>query len=112
VLSSPYFWVVVILLVGTTALHYLTPQMRLFSPSLNAFLARHAVERIIFVLPVIVATYAFKWRAGGLTLGVAVLLMLPRAIWISPSPPDALIEIAAAALVGVLAIWVIDAQAR
>lgn len=47
-----------------------------------------------------------------ITLALAVLLMLPRALWISPSPVDALIEIAAAAVVGYLVTWMIETQAR
>jgi hypothetical protein len=111
-MASPYFWVVVALLVVIALLHYLTPQTRLLSRPVNAFLSRHAVERIVFVLPVVVATHAFRWRGGVFTLVLAVLAMLPRAIWLSPSPGDALIETAAAAAVGSLALWTVEAQAR
>ena len=110
--TSLPFWVVVSLLVVTTLLHYLTSQMRLLPLPVNAFLSRHAVERIIFVLPIAVATSAFRQRGGALTLVLAVLIMLPRAIWVSPSPADALVETVAAAVVGYLVIWMIEAQAR
>jgi signal transduction histidine kinase len=108
----PHPWIVIALLIGTTLLHYLTPQVRLLPAPVNAFLDRHAVERFLYVLPVIVATYAFRWKGGALTLGLAVLSMLPRAIWITPTPVDALVETAAAAATGGLAIWTIEAQAR
>jgi signal transduction histidine kinase len=110
-ITSPYLWIVVALLVVTTLLHYLTPQTRLLPAPANAFLDRHAVERFFFVLPVVVATYAFRWRGGVFTLAFAILIMLPRAIWISPSAADALFETAAATAVGALAIWAIEAQA-
>jgi signal transduction histidine kinase len=109
--TSPHFWIAVTLLVVTTLLHYLTPQMRLLPPPLNTFLSRHTFERIFFVLPVVVATYAFRWRGGAFTLGLAVLAMLPRAIWISPSPGDALTETVAAAVAGALAVWAVENHA-
>jgi signal transduction histidine kinase len=79
---------------------------------MDSFLDRHTVERIVFVLPVIVATWALRWQGGVFTLVLVILIMLPRAIWISASPPDALFETAAAAAIGGVAIWVIEVQAR
>lgn len=106
------FWIVVALMLGTTVLHYLTPQARLLSPSVNTFLSRHAVERIIFALPVSVAASAFGLSGGMLTSAFAILIMLPRAIWISAHPADALLETAAAGLVGCLVSWTIGVQQR
>jgi signal transduction histidine kinase len=103
--------VVVLICLGTLP-HYLAPQTPLLPYSMGSFLDRHAVERFVFVLPVIVATWALRWQGGVFTLVLTVMIMLPRAIWISPSPPDALFETAAAALIGSLSIWVIEAQAR
>ena len=109
---SPDHWIVAALLLATTFLHYFTPQTRLLFAQANALLTRHTVERFLFVLPVMVATYALRWRAGVLVLALAVLIMLPRAIWITTSPVDALIETVAAAATGGLGIWAIEAQAR
>ena len=106
------FWVVVVLLATTAVFHYLTPQTRLFPLAVKTFLTRHAVERIIFVLPVAVATAAFRQKGGIITLILVVLIMLPRAIWLSISPPDALVETAAAVVLGTLVIRMIEAQAR
>jgi len=111
-LTSLPFWCVVALLVATALLHYLSPQVRLLPLPVNVSLSRHVVERIIFVLPVTVAAFAFGWRGGLVTLALAVLIMLPRAIWLSPYPTDALVETAASAIVASLAIWVIEIQAR
>ena len=110
--TSPPFWIVVVLLATIALLHYLTPQTRLFLPPVDAFLSRHAVERIVFILPVAIATFAFRHRGGVLCLVLAVLIMLPRAIWISSYPADALVETVAAAVVGYLVIWMIETQAR
>jgi signal transduction histidine kinase len=100
------------MLVAITLLHYLTPQTRLLSSPVNAFLSRHALERILFVLPVAGAALAFGQVGGLITLALATLIMLPRALWISPSPVDALVETAATATVGYLVTWMIWSQTR
>jgi signal transduction histidine kinase len=99
------------MLIGLGLVHYLTPQIRLL-PFTPTPLGRHAVERIIFVLPVAGATFAFGQVGGIITLALAVLIMLPRAIFISPTPVDALIEIIAVGFVGYLVIWMIETQER
>lgn len=111
-ITSPPFWAIVATLTATTLLHYLTPQTRLLPPPVNVFLNRHAVERILFIIPIASATFAFGRRGGLSTLGLAVLIMLPRALWISPTPADALVETVAAAIVGYLVVWMIEFQTR
>jgi len=75
-------------------------------------MTRQAVVRIIFLLPVAAAAFGFGLVRGLLTLAVAVLIMLPRAIFISAQPFDALFEILAVAVVGCLLVWMIDVQDR
>jgi putative methionine-R-sulfoxide reductase with GAF domain len=58
------------------------------------------------------ATFAFGQAGGLTTLALAVLIMLPRAVLISPYPGDALVETGAVALVGYLVIWMIETQER
>lgn len=106
------FWVVLLMLAGITLLHYLTPQYRLLSLSENAFLSRHAIERMLFVLPVAIASFAFGQRGGVITLAFAILAMLPRALWISPHPVDALFETGTAVMVGYAVIWALEVQNR
>ncbi len=106
------FWVVLVLMLGITVLHYLTPQVRSLLPRVNTFLSRHAVERIIFVLPISVAASAFGLSGGLLTTALAILIMLPRVIWISPYPADALFETGAAGFVGWLVSRAIAVQQR
>lgn len=105
------FWILGAMLVGLGLLHYLTPQQRfpfLFSHSME----RHAVERIIFILPVAGATFAFGQAGGVIVLVLAVLIMLPRALLISPYPADALLETVAVGVVGYLVVWMIETQER
>jgi signal transduction histidine kinase len=70
------------------------------------------VERIVFILPVAGATFAFGQVGGAVALVLAVLIMLPRALFISPYPADALMEIVAVGFVGCLVIWMIETQER
>jgi signal transduction histidine kinase len=90
----------------------MTSQMRALPFSPSAFFSRHAVERIVFLFPVIAASFAFRQRGGWTVLILVVLLMLPRATWLSPSPADAIVETAATAATGSLIVWLIERQAR
>ena len=112
VVISPSFWIIVAVLVATTLLHYHTPQIRVLPSPLNAFLSRHAVERILFILPIAVATFTLGRGGGLIALALAIAAMVPRALWLSLSPVDALAETVATAVVGYLVIWMIESQAR
>jgi two-component system sensor histidine kinase DegS len=111
IVSSRSFWILAAMLVGLGLIHYLTAQQR-FLPLAPQPMARHAVERIIFILPVAGATFAFGQAGGIVALASAVLIMLPRALFISPYPADALMEIVAVGIVGYLVIWMIETQER
>lgn len=110
-IASHYFWILAAMLAVSAFLHYLTPQLRL-PPFVSTALTRHAIERIIFILPIAGATFAFGQAGGLVTLGLAVLIMLPRALLISPYPVDALLETIAVAVVGYIVIWMIETQER
>ncbi len=111
IVSTRYFWIVAAMLAASTFLHYFTPQMRL--PPLVSFpLTRHTIERIIFLLPIAGASFAFGQAGGLITLALAVLIMLPRALLSSPYPADALLETVSVAVVGYTMIWMIETQER
>ena len=109
-LASRSFWIVLVVFAATVFLHYF--RAYLLPASANVFLSRHAVDRILFLIPITIVTYAFGLKGGLITLGAVVVAMLPRAVWISASPADALIETAAAAAVGYFVVRIIDAQAK
>ena len=103
------FWLILGMLAVLTLLHYLRPQIA-FLPT--GFLERHAVERIVFLLPVAAAAFAFGLAGGLITLGLATLIMLPRILWLSSYPGDAWLEMAAVLFVGGIVIWMIATQER
>lgn len=110
-LNKKSFWILVAMLVGLALLHYLTPQARLL-PLYAYPLARHSVERILFTLPIAGATFAFGRRGGLVTLVLSLLIMAPRALFVSPSPVDASMETIAVGVVGYLVVWMIDVQEK
>lgn len=99
------------MLAACTIVHYATPQNRVI-PLAGITLTRHTIERVIFLLPIAAASFAFGQAGGLITLAVAVLLMLPRAVFLSARPADALVETAGIAVVGYLTVWMIEAQDR
>ncbi len=103
------FWILATMFVGLTFLHYLRPQLGLASVG---FVERHAMERVVFLLPVALATFLYGQNGGLVALLFSILVMLPRVFLISAFPGDALLETLAVGLVGYLVIWIIDAQER
>jgi len=69
-------------------------------------LTRHALDRILFLLPIIYSSFIFGLIGGLATCFAALLVMLPRATFISSVPPDAILEVAGVTIVGILAsVW-------
>jgi two-component system sensor histidine kinase DegS len=111
VVSSRYFWIVGATLILCALFHYFTPQIPL--PALASFpLTRQAIGRIIFILPIAGAAFAFGQAGGLITLAIAVLIMLPRVFLISLNPGDALIETIGVTIVGYLVVWIIETEEK
>jgi len=71
-------------------------------------LARHAMQRTLFVLPVAYATLAFGMVGALATLFVAFLIMMPRVLFISLYPLDAFVEVLVVCFVGGVMSWVLE----
>jgi len=104
IVSNPHLWAVVIMFAILILLHYPQQILSTSSPSLFLFLGlnRHAVERILFLLPVCYAGFFFGMKAGLVSLAVASVIMLPRVFLISEYLPDALLETVAVIIIGAL----------
>ena len=105
---KPGFWFILALLILITLLHYgetfTYPGVFLRMVS-DLNLDRHAIERILYLAPVVWAGFILGWRGAFITSIVALACMFPRAIFISESPKDAIIESGAIFIIGnVLAI--------
>ncbi len=91
-----HFWVVVTMLIVGAILHYpqYTIPADLPSPFLFGGLTRHAAERVYLLAPITYAGFSLGVRGGIISLVVALSIMLPRAILISPNLADASLETA------------------
>jgi signal transduction histidine kinase len=107
-IRKPGFWFILALLILITLPHYSEAfeHPGFFLQMISELdLDRHAVERILYLAPVVWAGFLFGWRGALVTSIVALACMLPRAIFISESTRDALIESGAVFIIGnVLAI--------
>lgn len=104
----PGFWFILLILILITLLHF--SEVLDYPPSFITWISslgldRHAFERILYLAPIVWAGFLFGWR-GALTISfVALGCMLPRAIFISDHPTDAILETAGVFIIGnVLAI--------
>jgi two-component system sensor histidine kinase DegS len=102
VVANRHFWLVVAMFALGVILHYPQQILGTDSSSLLASLGltRHAVERVFLLLPISYVGLVFGFKAGLVGLGVALAIMLPRAIWLSSSPPDALFESGGVIVIG------------
>jgi len=114
VIRNPHFWVILVLLVSCTIHHYHDQIgfVTILCPDLLFGLTRHTVDRIFYLVPIIYASYIFSPAGGLATTFVALLLMLPRALFFSPSPSDALSETGVVILVAVLVNLWLRARAK
>ena len=94
-LGRPVFWLILLLLALITIPHYAEalrhPNFVLELIS-KLDLDRHAFERILYLAPIVWAGFIFGWRGAVVTSFLALALMLPRVIWLSEHPKDALFE--------------------
>ena len=105
ILRNEHFWLIVIIFTLCGIFHYAEyiGIMATEPPSSHFGLTRHALERILFLVPIIYAGYIFGRITGLVTCFAALVVMLPRAILISPAPADAILESVGIAVIGVLA---------
>ena len=105
---KPGFWLILALLVLITLPHYgealKHPAFLTYMMS-NLGLTRHAFERVLYLAPIVWAGFMFGWKGAFITSLAALACMLPRALFISLFPTDALFETSAVFIIGnVLAI--------
>jgi len=114
-LRNPNAWLIIAMLVVGATLHYgchIKLIEILSGQQCPPGLTRHAMDRIILLLPITYAGFVFGPVIGFATLLVAAGIMLPRAILMSLEPRDALFETAAVLLTGSLIILWFDSQER
>lgn len=113
ILRDPRLWIVCVMLGICILFQY--PQILL--PGTSSFfsflgLTRHAVERILFLIPIGYATFIFGTVAGVISLAIATVAMLPRVFMISQYFADALLETIGIIIIGVLIIIWFDSYRK
>ena len=103
------FWIVVAMLVVLTIIHYADPIL-LFIPALWLPDSGHQAERVLFLLPIASAAFAYGYPGGLLTVFITVLILTPRAVVDVSGSLDATIEVVAIGFVGWLITWIIQVQ--
>lgn len=108
-LRSRQFWIVAAMLVGSVFFHYYAPRVPFLPLSALPF-TWHTVTRIIFLLPVTAAAFAFGYIGGLVVLLLALLFMVPGVFAVSPDPLDAIFEVLGITLVGLVVTWMVETQ--
>jgi PAS domain S-box-containing protein len=102
-IRRPSFWFILVVLVLITLPHYeeaLKHPAFLTQLTTNFGLDRHAFERILYLAPIVWGGFLFG-QTGSFLISLAALgCMLPRAIFISEHPVDALFETSAVFILG------------
>ncbi len=105
IIKKRHFWLILLLFVLLTLLHYIE-QMGFpgtMTPSRHLGLQRHTLDRILFLVPIIYAAVIFRLDGGVFASVAALIAMLPRALFISPDPADAMLETVAVFFAGISA---------
>jgi len=111
VIRRPGFWLISLVMVLITLPHYqeLFEHPTFISDILSALgLERHAFERILYLAPIVWSSLLFGRKGAFVVSAIALACMLPRAIFISPSPSDAVFESIAVFIVGIVMSVTID----
>jgi len=113
VLRNPFFWLLLVYFLVCIFLHYASyiPFLKIQVSSIVG-LERHSVERILFLVLIILGGVVFGLRGGIVYLVLALAVMLPRAFLISPHFGDALFETGAIIAVGGGVNWWLESRRR
>lgn len=102
-LIRPAFWFIIAIFILITIPHYAEAiKQPAFLMDILSYLnlSRHGFERILFLVPIVWSGFMFGLRGAVMTCFVALAAMLPRALFISEYPRDALFETSAVFVMG------------
>ena len=107
---NPQLWSVIVIFILITLHHYEDQtSFRLFSrPDITLGITRHTIDRILYLLPITLSSFILGPTGGLISIVLAFIAMLPRALFISDQPLEALWETLVICLIGSLAPLVIE----
>jgi two-component system sensor histidine kinase DegS len=102
-MTSPHFWVLVALFIIGIIFHYPQQILGVNSPSLLSFLglSRHAMERILFLIPITYSGMIFGLKTGLISMAISLVIMLPRVFLLSDYKAESFFETGAVIILGV-----------
>ena len=108
VIRDPHFWGLLVMFAAGVILHYSEQLIPGHAAAISSFLGttRYTAERVLFLIPITYAGFSFGLRAGIASLVAAGFIMLPRAIFMSVVPVEAILESSGVIIVGGMAnLW-------
>lgn len=111
---SFHFWAIIAIMAVGASVFYaeLIPVINTLLPQLPFHLVRYSTYRILSIIPVAYAAFAFRLKGGVITAVFVSLALLPRALFMSFERWESVIETVAFLLIGLLVSWLIHRQQR
>ena len=109
----PHFWIILAIMTFGALIYYADriPWLQTILPQMPIQLARYSTYRILSIIPVAYAAFAFGWRGGVISAVLIGLALLPRAVLLSPQA-EAVAETIAFFFISLLVTWLIYRQQR
>ncbi len=113
-IRNPHFWAVIIIFIIVSLLQYveLIGWPGTVSPSFHWGLIRHSFDRLLLIIPILYANWIFGIRAGIAVTAAALLVSLPRIIFISPAKLDSILELLIIVIVSLLVCFLLWLRSR
>ncbi len=108
----PHFWIILAIMTFGALIYYADriPWLQTMLPQAPFQLARYSTYRILSVIPVAYAAFAFRWQGGVITAVLIGLALTPRAIFFSSPVSAAVTETIAFFFISLLVTWLIHRQ--
>jgi PAS domain S-box-containing protein len=102
-LRNPHFWIIIFLFAAFGLLQYADRLgfSNIISPSQQWELTLQSIGRLLLLIPIIYADWVFGFSAGLIATISALVVSLPRTLFISPVKMDAVLEMITVTLVGI-----------
>jgi signal transduction histidine kinase len=107
-LKSYHFWLITAMFLVVIIFHYPQPWHFDIPVDLTAsstWLTRHAMERVLLLVPIAYASIIFGLKGGITSLVIAFFIMLPRAMFITYYKADAIFESFGVIAVGIFIVF-------
>jgi len=110
----PHFWIILAIMAFGALIYYADriPLVQTIVPQAPIQLARYSTYRILSIIPVAYAAFAFGLRGGVITAVFISIALLPRAMLFSEQVSEGVTETIAFFFIGLLVTWLIHRQQR